>query len=415
MHGRLSLVVASVAITLAALVSVGAAWRAGHAPPPAEPAPAPPAAPEPAPAAVAEAEEPTNPLLDPQATLLPDELLARRLTDEEKAAMAAELDRLKTRHAAELVSVISSAAHDEPSPIPPSFLLSIAFAETRGKVLAVSPAGAAGLAQATPAAYLMEGLAGPLFLTDQYLIGTRAYIMKKPLGDAVAIAGRVIDGRATRAEALDLVAKAKELRRVGVDELEVLAPRAPEVFLPRVEAADRYNEEILDELDGLLSRGASRAALTTFRDRVQKEYRALLRVQQANWERYAAALERERDGVLRRHFGGDPARVLLLRPYEAGEVLGEHLDARFSPTQMAAFLRAHALTKRRQAIDLGVPDDEIEAWTAALYNGGLVNVTRIRAGLIPPVRETETYMRKVPEMRERLEGVAPAATVDGAQ
>lgn len=367
------------------------------------------AAAKPAKAAVAVAEAIANPLLDRDATMVAPGLLAAPLTGEEKRSLAAELDRLQTRHAAELVAVISSATQAAPGPLPPSFLLSIAFAETRGKVLAVSPAGAAGLAQATPAAFLLEGVEGPLYVTTDYLVGTRAYIMKKPLGDAVGIAERVIEGEATHAEALDLLARARELRRVGIDELEALAPRAPEVFLPRVEAADRYNVQVLDRLGRLLEARASKKALEGFRDEIRKEYRALLRVQQVNWKRYGEALERERDGVLARYFGDQPSRILLERPYEAGEVLGERLDARFSPTKMAEFLGRHLETKRRQALSLGIPEDEIEAWTAALYNGGLVNVTRMRAGLMSSIRETERYMQKVPEMRQQLDGVKALA------
>jgi hypothetical protein len=107
----------------------------------------------------------------------------------------------------------------------------------------------------------------------------------------------------------------------------------------------------------------------------------------------------------------DPAGIALTRPYEAGEVLGGRLDARFSPSRMAAFLTVHAQTKREQAIGLGVPDDEVEAWTAALYNGGLVNVTRLRAGLMSSLGETERYMQKVPALRQQLDDLAPAVPV----
>ena len=284
----------------------------------------------------------------------------------------------------------------------PSLLLSIAHTETRGKVLAVSPAGAAGLAQATPAAYLLEGLDGPVYITNQYLIGTRAYIMKKPLGDAVEIASRLLEREIGLAEARSLLAKAKELRQVGMDELEALMPRAPEVFAQRVRAADAYNAETFAELERLLDRGAPRARLERFRDRVRKEYRLLLRLQEEGWKLYARQLARERDRVLREHYGQEPEVVIGERPYEAGEVLGRELDTRFSPTQMAEFLSRHLATKRQQALGLGVADEEVEAWTAALYNGGLVNVTRMRAGLAS-VGETERYMEKVPELRARLD------------
>jgi hypothetical protein len=347
-----------------------------------------------------------NPLLDPNATMVAPEIIAVPLTAQEKRAMADELRRLQARHPYELVTIIASATADSITPISPSLLLSIAYTETHGKVLAVSPAGAAGLAQATPAAFLMEGFDGPLYLTNDYLIGTRAFIMKKPLGDAVVIAERVVERKATHAEALELVRSAKELRRVGIEELEALAPRAPEIFMQRVEAADRYNEEILDTLERMLARGASRTELAAFRDDVRKEYRSLLRVQQETWKRYAASLERERNQILRDHFRRDHVQIILQRPYEAGEVLGEKLDARFSPSKMARFLETHLMSKRQQAIGLGIPDDEIEAWTAALYNGGLVNITRMRAGLMPSIRETQNYMHKVPALRQRLDGAA---------
>jgi hypothetical protein len=358
----------------------------------------------PVPAAVAGSSE--NPLLDPDATLVAPEIIAVPLTAQEKQAMASELRRLQARHPYELVTIIASATADSITPIPPSLLLSIAYTETHGKVLAVSPAGAAGLAQATPAAFLMEGFDGPLYITNDYLIGTRAFIMKKPLGDAVVIAERVVERKATHAEALALVRSAKELRRVGIEELEALAPRAPEIFMQRVEAADRYNEEILDTLERMLLRGASRTELAAFRDDTRKEYRSLLRVQQETWKRYAASLERERNQILREHFRRDHVEIILQRPYEAGEVLGEKLDARFSPSKMARFLETHLMSKRQQAIALGIPDDEIEAWTAALYNGGLVNITRMRAGLMPSIRETQNYMHKVPALRQRLDGAA---------
>lgn len=346
--------------------------------------------------------DPGNPLLEPEAIGVAPEVLARPLTEEEKAAMARELARLKTRNSAELVKVIADEVVETRAA---SLLLSIAHTETHGKVLAVSPAGAAGLAQATPAAFLLERQEGPLYIDNQYLIGTRAFIMKKPLGDAVVIADGVLKGRTTVAEAKALLAQAKELRQVGMDELAALEPRAPEIFAQRVAAADEYNARTLDELERLLDRGAPRAALTRFHDDTRKEYRMLLRLQQSSWKRYAAALERERDRVLREHYRRDPVEIIRERPYEAGEVLGDRLDARFSPSRMARFLGAHLETKRQQAVALGVPAHEVEAWTAALYNGGLVNVTRMRAGLAS-IGETQNYMQKVPALRERLDGAA---------
>ncbi len=338
----------------------------------------------------------------------PAETPAPPLSAAERARMAAELQRLKTRDAKQLVEVVSQAAEEAGSVVPPSFLLAIAHTETHGDVLAVSPAGAAGLAQATPAAFMMEGVEGPLFITNDYLMGTRAYIMKKPLGDALNITERVLDGEATLPQALELLETARALRRVGVEELEALAPRAPELFMQRVRAADARNEQALDELGRLLSEGAPRQALDGFREGLQSDFDAAMDEQQVRWMRYAEALKAERDRVLRAHFGQDPAKVMAQRRYEAGEVLGAKLDARFSPTKMALFLTRHLETKRQQALEAGIGADELEVWTAALYNGGRVNVLRLRSGLIRSIRETRDYMKKVPEMRQRLERVAGA-------
>jgi hypothetical protein len=360
-------------------------------------------------AAAVEAVDEANPLLTPEATGVSAAQLARTSPAVE-SALAEELHRMQTRDPKELVSVIAAAA-GEASPFPPTYMLAIAFAETRGKVLAVSPAGAAGLAQATPAAFLMEGLPGKLYITNDYLVGTRAYIMKKPLGDAMTISARVFkrDTPANRREAYRLVKKAKELRRVGIEELEALAPRAPKVFMERVEAADRYNLATLEELERMLKTGASSARLKKFHSRVNREYSALMKVQQITWKRYAKSLENERDRVLRQEFGANPVQVIRNQPYEAGEVLARKVDVRFSPTEMATFLSAHLKTKQQQAIALGIPDDEIEQWTAALYNGGLVNVSRLRAGLLGSLKETENYMRKVPAMKRQLDEIIAVA------
>lgn len=352
--------------------------------------------------------EEENPLLVPEATAGVSG--TSQGSAEVERALADELARLKTRDAEELVSVVTQS-NVAGAPFGNAYLLAIAFAETHGKVLAVSPAGAAGLAQATPAAYLMEGLGGKVYITTDYLVGTRAYIMKKPLGDALSIARKVAarNTPANRREGLRLVQRAKELRRTGIEELEALDPHAPDIFMQRVEAADRHNLKVLDELETLLERKASSKKLRAFGTRVQKEYSRLMKVQQVTWKRYARDLEKQRNAVLRREFREDPVRVIQTRPYEAGEVLARELDARFSPTEMVRFLSAHLGTKQEQAIALGVPEHEVEQWTAALYNGGLVNVSRLRAGLLGSLRETENYMKKVPAMKERLESAVATA------
>lgn len=323
----------------------------------------------------------------------------------ERASLANELASWVTRHPRELVAVVADIAESEPLPVSPTLVLSIAWAETRGKILAVSPAGAAGLAQATPAAYMLEGFDGKIYVTTDYLMGTRSYIMKKPLGDAMAIASPLIERNtpARRVHAKKLLAEAIELRREGMDELEALYPVANDVFVRKIAEADAYNLATLNELERLIDRGAPRAQMKRFHQRVQKDYRYLMNVQRRGWATYAKQLEDRRDTLLRKRFGTTPAKVITTRPYEAGEYLGEALDARFSPTKMTRFLAAHLDTKRRQAIDLGVPPDELEAWTAALYNGGAINVKRMRAGLLRSIRETQQYMVKVPYRRAKLD------------
>jgi len=303
--------------------------------------------------------------------------------------------------------VIADLAEQQPLPLPPTYLLSIAWSETRGKILAVSPAGAAGLAQATPAAYLSEGLDGKLFVTNAYLMGTRAYIMKKPLGDALAISAPLLKRNtpATRARARKLVEQAIELRQEGMEELEALRPVANETFFRRIAEGDAHNLATLQELERLIERGAPRASMTRYRSRVQRDYTYLRNLQRAGWSKYERALTARRDTLLRRHFGQKPATVIQTRPYEAGEYLGSVLDARFSPTQMAEFLAAHLTTKQEQARELGIPEENLDAWTAALYNGGAVNIKRMRAGLIASLRETDKYMKAVPERTARLESV----------
>src|SRR5947209_18333969 len=96
-------------------------------------------------------------------------------------------------------------------------LLAIAHAETNGHILDVSEAGAVGLAQATPVAIRQENMFddGKMFVTADYLVGSRAYIMKKPLGDADTIASLAAahDTPEARAKALRLLDSAFALRR----------------------------------------------------------------------------------------------------------------------------------------------------------------------------------------------------------
>jgi hypothetical protein len=331
-----------------------------------------------------------------------------KIDQAERAKLASEMERWVTRHPRQLVEVIADLAETQPLPVPPTFLLSIAWSETRGKVLAVSPAGAAGLAQATPAAYLSEELDGKLYVTTDYLTGTRAFIMKKPLGDALTISGRLLKKNtpAERKKARELITHAIDLRTEGMDELEALRPVANETFFRKIAEGEVYNLKTLQELETLIERGAPRAEMLRYNKRVQRDYTYLRNLQRNGWAKYEKSLTARRDALLKTKYGQSASTVITTRPYEAGEFLGETLDARFSPTHMAKFLAAHLETKQQQARALGIADENLDAWTAALYNGGAVNIKRMRAGLIGSLTETQKYMKAVPYRMERLEKAA---------
>jgi hypothetical protein len=352
-------------------------------PPPAEPAP-PPAAPS--------AETPP--------------LVESGEADVEKRVrvLAAELASMWTRDPDQLVSTVEYASRTAETSPSVSLLLAIAHAETNGKILDVSEAGAVGLAQATPVAYLQEGFSGPLYVTPDYLVGARAYIMKKPLGDADTIASMLVKKRdaASRRKARRLLEAARDLRLEGVDELELLRPYAPALFYTRIAEADEHNKRALDELERLIEKG-NEAQLKAYRDRTRREYRALLKLQRESWTRYYKELAAKRDAILAREFGGDLDVVKKTRAYEAGEILGRELDERFAPTAMATFLVRHLERKATQARDLGVAESRVDEITAALYNGGSPNVRRMLAGLMSSLPETQKYMKKVPATARRLE------------
>ncbi len=334
-------------------------------------------------------------------------------------ALAQELGRMWTRDSESLVRVIENASLSaESKTIPDTLLLAIAHAETNGHILDVSEAGAVGLAQATPVAYLQEGFAGPLFVTNDYLIGARSYIMKKPLGDADTIASLMIERprTGTRERAKKLLAAAKRLRRVGVEELDLLRPYAPGLFYDKIEAADEHNKEVFRELQKLLD-SRDLAAMRRFRDRTRKEYRAMKAEQVAAWSAYQREMIAERDRRLASHYTVDLKIVKSADAYEAGEWLGKTFDERFSATSMARFLVAHLERKANEARALKVRGRNVEELTAALYNGGSHNVRRMLAGLITRLPETEKYMKKVPATRRRLdrraEELAAGGLVDG--
>jgi hypothetical protein len=321
-------------------------------------------------------------------------------------ALAAEMADMWTRNPEELVVVIEDAARSMPSGPSVTMLLAIAHAETNGKILDVSEAGAVGLAQATPVAYRQEDLKGKLFVTTDYLVGSRAYIMKKPLGDADTIASLVVakDTSATRKKARTLLRAAQRLRKEGIGELDLLSPYASKKYYANIKRMDAHNKDVLDRLELLLETGTT-AELRAFRNETRKEYRALKQVQLESWVKYQKELIAKRDRMLERHFKMPHAKVKSTMAYEASEYLGEHLDDRFSAKSMARFLVRHLDRKHNEAREYAQSEEDIEAWTAALYNGGSHNVKRMLAGLIRSLPETEKYMRKVPATRRRLDGV----------
>lgn len=322
--------------------------------------------------------------------------------------LAGELSKMWTRNPEELVTVIDEASRGASASPSVTLLLAIAHAETNGKILDVSEAGAVGLAQATPIACRQESsdgmFDGKLFVTNDYLLGARAYITKKPLGDADTIASLVVakDDAKTRKRARRLLESAFALRREGVDELDLLEPYASARFFENIKAADAHNLRELKRLRKLLDHG-SRAELRSFRNEVRTEYRALKRTQLEAWARYQVALATKRDALLEERFGMPAARVKKEIPYEAGEYLATELDERFSAKQMAAFLVRHLERKSEEARRLAKSDDKVEEMTAALYNGGSHNVKRMLAGLIGSLPETQNYMKKVPATRRRLD------------
>src|SRR5215212_1466337 len=369
--------------------------------PPRRPAPQPVFVPEPPPAEPSR-EVPTLVQVSNEQTELRIKALAREMAD------------MWTRDPEELVVAIDDAARSTPSAPSVTLLLAIAHAETNGMILDVSEAGAVGLAQATPVAYRQEGFDGKLFVTSDYLIGSRAYIMKKPLGDADTIASMVVDKDTpkVRSRAKRLLASARELRREGIDELDLLSPFAAKRYYTRIHDMDQHNKAVLNKLGKLLENG-SRAELRKFRNEVRTEYRSLKQTQLESWARYQKELIAERDAMLEKHFGMDDRIVKKTMAYEASEYLGEHLDDRFSAKSMSRFLVRHLDRKGAEPRKLakGASEKRIEEMTAALYNGGSHNVKRMLAGLIRTLPETEKYMKKVPATRRRLDGVIAGAAL----
>ncbi len=331
--------------------------------------------------------------------------------DMRERALAMELGRMWTTKPDELVSVIDEASQKATVSPSVTLLLAIAHAETNGKILDISEAGAVGLAQATPIACRQEQFDGKLYVTGDYLNGARAYIMKKPLGDADTIASLVVtrDTAGNRRKARRLLRAAYELRLEGVNELDLLEPWAPAEFFAEIREAKLHNLRTLQQLERLLDHG-SRSQLRAFRDRVRNEYRDLKHTQAVSWRRYQVDLIERRDKLIARKFGMSADLVKDEMPYEAAEYLASELDERFSAKQMAAFLVRHLERKSEEARTLATSDRRIEEMTAALYNGGAHNVKRMLAGLIHSLPETQRYMKKVPATRRRLDHMVAEVT-----
>ena len=323
-------------------------------------------------------------------------------------ALAGELRRMWTRNPEHLVSVIEQASRSSAVSPPVTLMLAIAHAETNGKILDVSEAGAVGLAQATPIAYLQEGFDRKLFVTTDYVTGSRAYIMKKPLGDAYTIATLAAKGdKRSLKKASRLLDAAFTLRREGIDELEILEKYAPKTLARNIARNDAHNLARLRELRKMLKHPEKKALLAYAKD-VRAEYHVLRDQQLASWKQYQADLVAERDRLLLSKFGATMRTLDEALVYDASEYLAAELDDRFSAKQMAAFLVRHLETKRVQATRLAAAESQIEAMTAALYNGGSHNVKRMLAGLIASLPETEKYMKKVPATRRKLDATVAA-------
>jgi hypothetical protein len=387
----------SVAVVLLTAGAIAFTSHPRRTPPPPVIVAAPPVVPRPAPVV-----EP--PPAEPSAAVPTLIEAAAEDIDVRERALASELGHMWTTKPEELVSVIDNASRSATVSPSVTLLLAIAHAETNGKILDISEAGAVGLAQATPIACRQEQYDGKLYVTDDYLIGARAYIMKKPLGDADTIASLIVerDTAANRRKARRLLRSAFDLRLEGVSELDLLEPYAFDGFYNEVRQSKLHNLHVLQQLEVLLKDG-SRAELRTFRNRVRTEYRDLKHTQIASWRRYQLDLMEKRDSMLQKKFGMPADRVKDEMPYEAGEYLSTDLDQRFSARQMASFLVQHLERKSEEARVLAKSDKRVEEMTAALYNGGSHNVKRMLAGLIRSLPETQRYMKKVPATRRRLD------------
>ena len=353
-------------------------------------------------AEVVDVSEPAPPLLPVVDLATPDGPVDYLSPAFARGPVIEEMRRLWIRDPELLLETLESARVDAEQP-PLAFLLAIAHAETNGRPLLASEAGAVGLAQATPTAFLIEEQKGPLYVTAAYADGMRAYVMKKPIGDAVAAVSAALgERRRPASEALALIEEARALGSVGVDEVRLLAPWFAGSLDDALESDRRRNEAVLDAAERVI-RAGDPEAMRTFRDSTRDAYRALMEHQRRSWKSYYDDLCARRDALLREEFGSAAQEMRGLMAYNAGEYLARVFDARFSPSQSAAFLVRHLDRKISEAQALEQTADDLTGLAAALYNGGAHNVLRMRVGLIVSLQETERYSEKVPSTRRRIE------------
>lgn len=321
-----------------------------------------------------------------------------------EAALARRLSGMWTRDSAALVRLVSDARELEGSGLATELILAVAHAETNGRPWLVSEAGAVGLAQATPAAWIDEGFGGKLFITETYLEGTRAYLQKKPLYDAWVVSRRMLECGPDE-EARRLLDQTWTLIGEGDAQIETLARfGSPELFRATEEASVR-NEEIVGRLENLFETPDAEEI-----DRVGQEallwYQLMKETQRENWVAYHDEITGRRDRLIREGLGLDPDQAKKNHAYLIAEFLGCELDARFLPAESARFLVRHLDSRFDDAEALGFSGADRERWALALYNGGSHNVKRLVAGLMRTLPETDRYVVKIPATRDSLSEAA---------
>lgn len=371
---------------------------APHPAAPAASAPAP--APAPAPRSVPDALVVPSEVFAPEADgALDDAQVTQRLA----AALSASG---RVRDAAKLVGALETAATYEAHPPPLPLAIALAATETHGRVLAVSPAAAVGLGQAMLVEAVRDGMS-PLQVTADDLEGHLAYVAKKPYGDALAVVRALVAPHPpvdAEQRAVAQIEAALSARGEGLADLQVLStvadqayhdPDAPARYLRRAEEADARGTEVLHELERLLSGPHTARDLLRFAADTRGTYAAYFARQRLAWGNVEARLTRQRNIIIRRlHPRLTLKQALATHQYEDGEVLGEELDARFSPSRSSQFVLHHLQRKLGQAKPLARDHDDVLHVAAKLYNAGQGGIVRYEAGL-SRATEMVDYERRV--------------------